>query len=123
VGAGAVACSAVVPADSPYASSGTVPAFVGLEIAAQAAAVLEASEVHEECRAARPAGYLVRARRIRSLVHELPVERRLVARVRRTARAQALGLYEAEVSAEGQPVLRASFSLLLDDRSGPPTAA
>jgi predicted hotdog family 3-hydroxylacyl-ACP dehydratase len=124
LGDDAVACSAVLPADSPYASAGRVPAFVGLEIAAQAAAVLEALGLPAERRTARRGhGYLVRARRVRSLVDEIPVERPLVVRVRRAARAEAVVLYEAELTAGGAPVLRGSFSLYLDRAPDPPTAA
>jgi predicted hotdog family 3-hydroxylacyl-ACP dehydratase len=118
LGASEIVCRAAVPAPSPYVDGGLFPAYLGLEIAAQAAALLEASLGLREGRPPQGgSGYLVRARGVRAVASGLPVERPLVARVRRVARSQSIGMYEAEVL-EGEGVVwSGSFSVFFDEQA------
>ena len=100
---------AEIPGASPFAAAGRVPAFVGLEAAAQGAAVLEALERRE---APGPRiGYLVGLRGVRCAVPALPVERPFRFAVRLTGSAPPLSIYEVTVEgAGGAELLRGAIS-------------
>jgi 3-hydroxymyristoyl/3-hydroxydecanoyl-(acyl carrier protein) dehydratase len=103
---------ASIPEASPFAADGRVPAFVGLEAAAQGAAVLEALERRE---APRPRiGYLVGLRGVRLAVAALPVERPFRFAVRLTGSAPPLSIYEVTVEAAGgAELLRGAISTFI----------
>jgi predicted hotdog family 3-hydroxylacyl-ACP dehydratase len=94
---------------SPFAAAGRAPAFVGLEAAAQGAAVLEALQRRE---APGPRiGYLVGLRGVRLAVADLPVERPFRFTVRLTGSAPPLSIYEVTVAgAGGAELLRGAIS-------------
>jgi len=85
-----------------------VPAVVLLEMAAQAAAVLQALAA-PPAGAARP-GYLVAVRAATFHADEVAVDAALIATVRRTGQAGALATFDVTVSAGGQEVLSAALS-------------
>ena len=103
---------AEIPGESPFAVDGRVPAFVGLEAAAQGAAVLEALERRE---ASGPRiGYLVGLRGVRLAVGTLPVERPFRFAVRLTGSAPPLSIYEVTVEgAGGAELLRGAISTFI----------
>lgn len=100
---------AEIPGASPFAAAGRVPAFVGLEAAAQGAAVLEALGRQE---APGPRiGYLVALRGGRCAVPALPVERPFRFAIRLTGSAPPLSIYEVTVEGiGGRELLRGSIS-------------
>lgn len=102
-----IVCEARIPEESAFVAADpegepSVPAFVGLEVAAQASAVLEGL-----CAAGagagpeRRLGYLVRARRLGWPRPTLPVATALEVTVRREGIAGPLHLYAAEVKVRG----------------------
>lgn len=89
----AVVCAAEVPPDHPLVVDGRCPAFLGIEAAAQAAAVLEA--LHREDGTLGPRiGYLVGIRDARFAVPSLPAGRPFEVTARLQGGAFPLSLYE-----------------------------
>lgn len=107
---------------SPFAVAGRVPAFFGIEVAAQAAAAHEALArgTAGQASAARP-GYLVRVHEARLSGPGIPVGEPLHVRVRVAGSAPPLATYDAEVISGGMTVTRATISTL-SPAGGPPTA-
>lgn len=104
---------ASIPGASPFAAAGRVPAFLGLEAAAQGAAVLEALGRREAAAGPR-IGYLVGLRGVRLAVAALPVERPFRFSVRLTGSAPPLSIYEAVVEgAGGAGILRGAISTFI----------
>ncbi len=109
-----LAARARIPPASPFADGATAPALVALELAAQAAAVLEAVE-----RAARGEGggarrgYLVGARDARWAPPLLPVGVALDVRVALDARALPLSHYRFEVAVAGALVATGTIATFL----------
>lgn len=106
---------AQIPGGSPFAAEGRVPAFLGLEAAAQGAAVLEALGRRE---APGPRiGYLVGLRGVRLAVASLPVERPFRFTVRLTGSAPPLSIYEVVVGGSegtgGAELLRGTISTFI----------
>lgn len=102
---------AMIPGESPFVVDGQAPAFLGLEAAAQGAAVLEALER----RGGGPRiGYLVAIRGARLAVPALPADRPLRIVLRLTGSAPPLSIYEVAVLGGGQTeLLRGSISTYL----------
>jgi len=101
-----------IPGASPFAAAGRVPAFVGLEAAAQGAAVLEALERRDG--SGPRIGYLVGLRGVRLSVAALPVERPFRFTVRLTGSAPPLSIYDVTVEgAGGAGLLRGAISTFL----------
>ena len=100
---------AEIPGASPFAVDGRAPAFVGLEAAAQGAAVLAALARRD---APGPRiGYLVAIRGARCAVATLPVDRPFRFVVRLTGSAPPLSIYQVSVEgAGGAELLRGSIS-------------
>jgi predicted hotdog family 3-hydroxylacyl-ACP dehydratase len=94
-----IVCLVEVPPDHPLVAGGSVPAFVGIEMAAQAAAVLEALSRRQEALQPR-IGYLVGVREARFTVSSLPAGRLLRATARFQGGAFPLSRYEIGV---GEP--------------------
>ncbi|HKH49837.1 MAG TPA: hypothetical protein VKM72_34725 [Thermoanaerobaculia bacterium] len=107
---------AEIPDASPFAAEGRAPAFVGLEAAAQGAAVLETLGRQE---APGPRiGYLVAIRGARCAVPTLPVGRPFRFAVRLTGSAAPLSIYEVRVEGiGGAELLRGSISTYIPSES------
>ncbi len=102
---GSVTCEALVPAVSPFVVGGLAPSFLAVEIAAQAAAALEALERRRtDAGAGPPRGYLVGARGVALSRATLDADAPLVAVVRLAGAAPPLATYAFEVL-EGTEVL------------------
>ena len=111
-----LAARARIPLDSPFAEAGIAPALVALELAAQAAAALEAVEraARGEAGGARR-GYLVGARDARWAPPLLPVGPPLAVRVALEARALPLSHYRFEVAVAGTVVATGTIATFLGD--------
>lgn len=90
---------AEIPSASPFVENARSPTFLGLEAAAQGAAVLEALSRTEP--SGPRIGYLVGLRDVRLPAPWLPVDRPLHFTVRRTGSAPPLSIYEAVVEGAG----------------------
>jgi predicted hotdog family 3-hydroxylacyl-ACP dehydratase len=88
-----------IPAGSPFVTAGRVPAFLGLEAAAQGAAVLEALSRRDD--SGPRIGYLVGLRNARCHTLWLPAERPFRIAVRLSGSAASLSIYEVSVEGEG----------------------
>ncbi len=91
--AGEIVCVAEVPASHPLAAEGRFPAFLGIEAAAQAAAVLEALGRREAAPGPR-IGYLVGIREAHFAVPSLPVDLPFRVTARLQGSAPPLSIYE-----------------------------
>ncbi len=89
----AIACAAEVPPDHPLVVEGRFPAFLGIEAAAQAAAVLEALGRTEDAPGPR-IGYLVGIREARFAISTLPAGEAFEVTARFQGGAFPLSLYE-----------------------------
>lgn len=111
-----IACEARLDAASPFAGlgrqAGLAPAWVGLEMAAQAAAALELS-AREEGAGGR-LGYLVRLRNLRCGPPALPVGEAVRVEATRTAAVATLRTYEVFASVGEEELLRGELSVLFD---------
>jgi predicted hotdog family 3-hydroxylacyl-ACP dehydratase len=94
-----VMCRGRVPACSPFASGGHVPAVVALELAAQAVAVQRAlSAPASPADGPHRPGYLVAVRNAVFHVDEFPVDAALLAVVSLTGAAGPLAMHDVRVS-------------------------
>lgn len=89
----AVVCAAEIPPDHPLVVDGRCPAFLGIEAAAQAAAVLEALDRKDGTPGPR-IGYLVGIREARFAVSNLPAGQPFEVKARLQGGAFPLSLYE-----------------------------
>ena len=96
VSAAGIVCAAEVPPSHPLAAAGRVPALLGIEAAAQAAAVLEALARREEDPGPR-IGYLVGVREARFAAPSLPTGRPFRVSARLQGSAPPLSIYEIAV--------------------------
>jgi 3-hydroxymyristoyl/3-hydroxydecanoyl-(acyl carrier protein) dehydratase len=104
---------AMIPRASPFVVDGQAPAFLGLEAAAQGAAVLEALGRREGPATAGPRiGYLVAIRGARLAVATLPADRPFRIVLRLTGSAPPLSIYEVTAYGETE-LLRGSISTYL----------
>ena len=87
-----IVCAAEIPPDHPLAAEGHAPAFLAVEAAAQAAAVLEALARKED--PAPRIGYLVGIREARFTTRPLPAGRPFQVSARLTGSAPPLSIYE-----------------------------
>jgi len=101
-------CAGRVPADSAFVSEGRVPAVVLLEMAAQAAAVLQALAA-PAAGPSRP-GYLVAIRAATFRADEVAADAVLIATVRRTGQAGPLATFDVTVSRGAEEVVSATLS-------------
>ena len=103
---------AEIPPDNPFVQGGLAPAFVGLEAAAQGAAVLEALG-RKEGEGPR-IGYLVGIRNARFQTPSLPAGRPFPFTIRLSGSAPPLSIYEIVVPGEdGGELLRGSVNTYL----------
>jgi len=87
-----IVCAAEIPPDHPLAAEGRAPAFLAVEAAAQAAAVLEALARKED--PAPRIGYLVGIREARLTAVPLPVGRPFQVSARLAGSAPPLSIYD-----------------------------
>lgn len=118
---GGMICEGCVPAAGPLAHEGRASAFLGVELAAQTAAVLES--LGRAPGGGEPRiGYLASIRDARFAVPELPAGRPLLATVRRLGGVPPLAMYSAVVALaeDGSELVSATLSTYLvgSDRVG-----
>jgi 3-hydroxymyristoyl/3-hydroxydecanoyl-(acyl carrier protein) dehydratase len=107
-------CLGRIPAGCPLVSAGATPAFVALELAAQAAAVWEGRRSRGLQGDAPPVtGYLVSIKDGKLHRTAIPAESDLFASVRLTARVPPLTMYAVEVVVEGSLALTATIGTFL----------
>jgi predicted hotdog family 3-hydroxylacyl-ACP dehydratase len=107
-----IVCAAEIPPLHPLASGGRLPAYVGIEAAAQAAAVLEALNRRSEAPGPR-IGYLVGVREARFAVPILTGERLLRVAARFQGGALPLSIYEIGVGEPGREAVAGSISTFI----------
>ena len=111
-----IACEARLDAASPFAGlgrqAGLAPAWVGVEMAAQAAAALELSAREED--SGGRLGYLVRLRHLRCGPPTLPVGEAVRVEATRTAAVATLRTYEVFASVGAEELLRGELAVLFD---------
>jgi predicted hotdog family 3-hydroxylacyl-ACP dehydratase len=103
-------CVGVIPGASPFVHEGRAPAFVGLELAAQAAAALQALESSGGGIVTPQPGYLVGVREARFSSAWLPADHEIHARVRRTGRAGPLSVHDVLVEVAGAECVQGVIS-------------
>ncbi len=106
--AGARACG-LVPAVSAFAVGAVAPSYLGLEIAAQAAALVEALG-RERGKGGPRVGYLVAIRQARCYARTLPVGVPLDVFVLPAGSAPPLSIYEIRVEREGRLLVSGTIS-------------
>jgi len=107
-----IVCAAEIPPFHPLADGGRVPAFVGIEAGAQAAAVLEAlNRRHNE--PGPQIGYLVGVRQARFALAAFATGRPLRVAARLVGGAFPLSIYEIAVGEPGREVLTGSISTFI----------
>jgi predicted hotdog family 3-hydroxylacyl-ACP dehydratase len=104
-----IAGLAVFPADHPLAEGGRVPSFLGLEAAAQAAAVLEALERSADAGGPR-IGYLVGIRDAVLRTPDLPVGRAFRVTARLHGSAPPLSMYQVTLEGASGEILAGTIS-------------
>ena len=107
-----IACVAEIPLLHPLVEGDRVPAFAGIEAAAQAAAILEALKRSREAPGPR-IGYLVGVREARFAAPLLPAGRPLRAAARLQGGAFPLSVYEIAVGDPGREIVTGSISTFL----------
>jgi predicted hotdog family 3-hydroxylacyl-ACP dehydratase len=98
--ADSIECVGVIPGSSAFVHEGRAPSYVGLELAAQAAAALQVLSSHETPLTPQR-GYLVGVREARFASAWIPADREVHARVRRTGQAGPLTVHEVWVEVGG----------------------
>ena len=99
-----------VPAAHPLASGGRAPCFLGLELGAQAAAVLEALDRATATGDSAPrVGYLVRVREATFLRPDFPVDTPLFVTAHLERAAPPLGTFRISVGVDGIEFLQATL--------------
>ncbi len=113
--AGGIVCRGRVPADGPFAAGGNASSVLGIELAAQAAAVSAALDRSDG--SGERIGYLTSIRGARFEVRSLPAGRPLLATVRPRGGVAPLSMYEIEVRLEedGSELVSATISTYLRD--------
>lgn len=104
-----IVCAVEIPAAHPLVQNDRVPCFVGLEAAAQAAAILEALGRSGEGGGPR-IGYLVGIRDARFHAFSLPVDRPLRAEVRFHGSVPPLSMYRVSVQGASGEILTGMIS-------------
>jgi len=109
VSAEALSAWTEIPAASPFVEGGRAPAFLGLEAAAQGAAVLEALSRRDD--SGPRIGYLVGLRNARFQIPWLPAEQPFRISVRLSGSAASLSIYEVTVDdGAGAEIARGTIS-------------
>jgi len=114
-----IRCSARIPSGNPFVRDGRAPAFVGLEIAAQAAASLEIIN-RANASAGQPprVGYVVSVRGVRLSRATLPAGAPLIAVAVADGAAPPLRVYRVSLYADEERVLDGSISTYVEEPEG-----
>ena len=104
-----IVCAAEIPSSHPLAEEDRVPSFLGLEMAAQAAAVLEALGRSERAPGPR-LGYLVGLRDVRLGAPHLTTDRPMRVEVRLHGSAPPLAMYRVSLGDPGVEVVTGMIS-------------
>jgi 3-hydroxymyristoyl/3-hydroxydecanoyl-(acyl carrier protein) dehydratase/predicted hotdog family 3-hydroxylacyl-ACP dehydratase len=115
-----IIATGAIPAGHPLVTAGEVPGFVALELAAQAAAALQAL-LHPAGAPTPRIGYLVGVRAAH-LAPTLPAGRILRVTALPAGAAATLTLYEMELVLEGNRLARGTVSTFLTDKPSIPSA-
>lgn len=108
---GFVQATGLLPANHPLVALGRAPAFLGIELGAQAAAALETlGRASIETKGAPRIGYLVGVRHAVFLRPDLPTDTPLDVTAKLLGAAAPLAIYHVEVSIAGVECLHASLS-------------
>jgi 3-hydroxymyristoyl/3-hydroxydecanoyl-(acyl carrier protein) dehydratase len=105
-------CLAEIPSLHPLARNGRVPSFLGLEAAAQAAAILEALGRKDQAPGPR-LGYLVGLRDARFGVPHLPADRPMRVEVRLHGSVPPLAMYRVSLGEPGAEIVTGTISTYL----------
>jgi len=119
-------CAGCIPLGHSLVRGGSAPAFVGLELAAQAAAVFEALRRRQregESEGGARVGYLVSLRDVRLERRELPAGVPLVASIRSLGGAASLARYDVRVLHDGAVALQGTLGTFLRSSAGGPHLA
>lgn len=109
-------CSACIPSTCALVNNSDTPAVVGLEAAAQAAAVWETLQRLRTQGAAEPrVGYLVALRDVVFYADRIPADQELIITVRLEAAAPPLCHYQVEVCLGGKTLLRGIIATFLKE--------
>ncbi len=100
-GGPAILCRGRVPGAHAAARGGQAGAWMAVELAAQAAGLLQAANRPDDRRGSPAIGYLVRVREARFTTGHLPVDADLLARTELEGRNGPLSLYRATVGIPG----------------------
>lgn len=115
IGPGRIVCVGEIPEENPFVVQGRCPSIVALELAAQAAALLEALQRTSQGGETGPRdGYLVRVRGVRLSVPYVAAREPLTARLHQEGVAPPLAIYGASVSGTDGELLRGTFSTYVD---------
>jgi predicted hotdog family 3-hydroxylacyl-ACP dehydratase len=106
----------IPPGHALVAADGSAPAHLGLELAAQAAALFEARK--DGGRRGPVRGYLVSLRDVRIARPRLPAGQTLRASVRAAERAGSLAFYTVRVSHEGRLDVEGTIGAYLGPEGG-----
>lgn len=106
-------CAASIPRDCALVRDGRAPALAVIEAAAQAAAVWEALRRRDGADAGAREGYLVALRDLVLHRADVPAGAPLAATVRLAALALPLTQYRAEVTLDGELVMRGTLGTVL----------
>jgi predicted hotdog family 3-hydroxylacyl-ACP dehydratase len=107
-------CRGRIPPTNPFVADGQAPAWVTLEMVAQATAVLEAlGRLQDRRSPRRRRGYLVRVRGARLAPGSIPAGRALRVLATLEGVAPPLGMYRVEVRHGRRQVLEAVLSTYL----------
>ena len=117
--ADSLVCTAHIPGKCALVSSGSAPAVVSIEAAAQAAAAWEVLQRGRDVAVGSPRiGYLVALRDIAFFTDRLPADRDLLVSVTLEAAAPPLTHYRIEIALEGRLVTRGTIATFLaEDRA------
>jgi len=114
-----VTCLGRLPPQAALAKDGRVPSYVGLEMAAQAAAAFEALRRPRLATGQEPRiGYLVSLSRVTIERPEMLVGMPFIVTVRSVEGAPPLARYEALVEADGEAYVRGGLSTMLAPVAG-----
>jgi predicted hotdog family 3-hydroxylacyl-ACP dehydratase len=110
-----IVCGAEIPPSHPLAAAGRAPALLGIEAAAQAAAVLESLARRED--SVPRIGYLVGVREARFAVPSLATDRPFRVSARLQGSAPPLSIYEIAVGEPGHEAVTGTVSTFMADSS------
>jgi predicted hotdog family 3-hydroxylacyl-ACP dehydratase len=110
LGNGIVQATGRIPSDHPLCDAGEAPAFLGIELGAQAAAVAVSQRALAEGASGPGAGRLVRVREAALLAPRLPADTPLQVTATLQGTAGPVAIYTIEVSLDGIPMVRATIS-------------